>query len=241
MRRSIILAAFALLPAVFPDSPGCAAPAGLIPTARTEHFRFYAGHSGKGGHVLQVDAGGNERALRDLSARLGVTFEGIIEYQRFQYPEEVAFHAGDPSLLSTGVAHPESGVIQSILPSHPHEIVHILSPRLGRPSAFFVEGLAVELGDKGKIRGQAVDEIARRYVRSTPPERVMASFRDVDPWAAYSIAGSFSRFLVRRYGLATLTAFFRASRPGVREEDAFRDSFGLSLTAALDEWRAALH
>ena len=51
----MILAAFALVVAGRPASPSTAAPAGLVLTAQTEHFRFYAASSGKKGRVLKVD------------------------------------------------------------------------------------------------------------------------------------------------------------------------------------------
>ncbi len=242
MHRSLIACtAFLLVPFATPIA--AAAPSILVLTAQTEHFRCYAARQSSG-RVLRVDANANERAFVSLSRRLGVAFDDVIEYQRYEYPEEVAFHSGDPSLLTTGVAHPDLALIQSIRPSHPHEIVHILSARLGTPSPFFVEGLAVELGDEGRVGGKyAVDRFARPFASGSLPEKALASFRDVrdlDPWAAYAIAGSFTRYLVHSYGLATLVAFFKRSHPGVSGASAFEETFGVPVTAALGAWRAAL-
>ncbi len=158
MRRLALAFLMPLIP-----SFAMAAQSSLTPIVETEHFRFLAGPSTSG--ALKVDAKASERVFGELSSQLGVSLEGKIEYQRLEFPEQVAVFAGDSSLWTTGVAHPESLVIQSTLPSHPHEIVHILSHQLGRPSAFFVEGLAVELGDRGRLYGQSVDSLARQFAQ----------------------------------------------------------------------------
>jgi len=205
----------------------------------TEHFRFLAGPSTKGS--LRVDAKANERAFVELAGQLGVTLRGKIEYQRLEFPEQVAVFAGDSSLWTTGVAHPESLVIQSTLASHPHEIVHILSHQLGSPSSFFVEGLAVELGDRGKLYGQSVDALARPIARGALAEQTLASFRAVDAQASYALAGSFMRYAVRTWGLSRVIQFFRSSHDGGEDEGrVFEASFGVTLPAALASWRKGI-
>jgi hypothetical protein len=235
MRRLVL----GLLPLLV---PGSVLASGLVPLTfieETEHFRFVSGPS-TGGR-LKVDAKASEKAYRELSALLGVTLEGKIEYQRLEFPEQVAVYSGDSNLWTTGVAHPESRVIQSTLPSHPHEVVHVLSNRLGQPSTFFVEGLAVELGDRGKLGESSVDSVARPFVTGPLVDRSIASFRDVDPLAAYSLAGSFTRYLVRRYGLPRLLEFFGASHHGgLDEANVFHRTFGVALSEALSGWREGL-
>ena len=231
MRRLALALLMPLIPSFV-----VAAQSPLTPIVETEHFRFLAGPSTSG--ALKVDAKASERAFGELSSQLGVTLEAKIEYQRLEFPEQVAVFAGDSSLWTTGVAHPESLVIQSTLPSHPHEIVHILSHQLGRPSAFFVEGLAVELGDRGRLYGQSVDSLARKLAQGPLVEQTLSSFRDVDSAASYALAGSFTRHVVRTWGLPRLVQFFKASHDGGRDEArVFAETFGVTLAEALAGWR----
>ncbi len=237
MKWPIAAAALILLGAQLSDAATAGSGDRVVKVAETQHFIFLAAR--KGDHTLKVDPRASERVLGDLSRTLGVTVPGKTTYVRLEYPEEVAFLAGFPSLWSSGVADVRSRTIHSTLPCHPHEIVHIVSAQLGQPGAFFSEGLAVALGDKGRIQGRDVDALARHYLRRVPVQSVIAAFHDVDAFAAYSIAGSFMRHLVRERGVALVARFFRNTR-NANAPEAFRATFGEPLGSAIAEWQASL-
>jgi hypothetical protein len=205
---------------------------------RSEHFNFYARRSGD--KLLKVDPGKNERLLEKISRQLGVTVPGRIDYFRHEYPEQVAHASGQPDAYYSGTANPLTGVIHSIHKSHAHEIVHIVSYRLGYPGPLFVEGLAVALGDRGKIGGQKVDSLARRYRRGhVTLEQADAGFASANPYVSYVFAGSFVRHLIREHGIDRVAAFFRqvGNNPTTRAP-AFAQTFGTPLSTAWDDWQA---
>jgi hypothetical protein len=213
---------------------------GFERVARTEHFDFYAQRSGR--RLLKVEPEKTERLLARFARELGVTPEGRSDYFRHEYPEAVAFASGSPNSSNTGTLNPLTGTIHSTHPCHPHEIVHLVSYRLGNPGPLFVEGLAVALGDEGRLGGWRVDSLARQYLPGEVTiERVEASFHSPNPSAAYALAGSFVRHLIRRHGIARVAAFFRAvgARTGARDAE-FAATFGDSLPAAWQTWRASL-
>ena len=220
--------------------PEVAAGGGYALVDQSEHFSFYA--YAENGRHLKVDAKRNERVLIEIAAELGVAPPAQrIVYYRHEYPEEVAFHAGHPSLWTAGVADPHSGTIHTVMPAHPHEIVHLLAFQLGDPGRFFHEGLAVALGDKGRLWGQRVDGLARRALESASISAALSSFDGVPPEVAYPIAGSFVSYVIRKHGIARVSDFFRrgqASDPG--RALAFEQVFGVPLRQVMADWRASL-
>jgi hypothetical protein len=237
MTRPLTALAFALSALTVVESQ--AAGTGYALVAETEHFSFYA-YTGDGKR-RKVDATRNERALKEIATELGVAKPGRITYYRHDYREEVAFHAGNPSLWTDGVADPKTSTIHSVLATHPHEIVHIVASQLGDPGRFFHEGLAVALGDRDRLWGQPVDNLARRALAHVSVMDALTRFGDLPPEAAYPVAGSFVRYLIRKHGIASVCAFFRRGQAeGAAREAAFADTFGASLGQTVTEWRATL-
>jgi len=189
---------------------------GFALVSQTQHFSFYSRDP-----RLKIDAGKAERYLCEISALLGQPLDGRTEFIRF------AEQSGDR--------------LHSALPNHPHEIVHIVAFRLGLPGDFFQEGLAVALGDHGKVGGMAATQVAKTALAHRDPMTVVTSFRDVDATAAYAVAGAFVEHLIHTRGVAKIAQFFRACPDGPGQRDAaFARVFGRSLDAELADWTATL-
>jgi hypothetical protein len=150
----------------------------------------------------------------------------------------VFVHTG---LYSDGASSLDEGWIVSVRGYHPHEIVHRVAGEVGNPGRFFHEGLAVALGDEGRVAGRKVDSIAREALRDVPFEHFLKGFAGRDPVEAYSAAGSFVRFLLRRFSEEALMRFFDAcGRTGQPCPRAFERTFGRDLAAVVSEWREAI-
>jgi len=206
---------------------------GFALVSQTPHFLFYS----RDPH-LKIAANEAERCLREISELLGQPVKGQTEFFRHERAEDVAAYTG---VYSTGFAEQSGDRLHSALPNHPHEIVHIVAFRLGQPGDFFQEGLAVALGDHGKVGGVAAERVAKAALAHCRATTVVAAFRDVDPTAAYAIAGAFVEHLIRTRGVAKIVEFFRACPDGPSQRDvAFARVFGRSLDAELTDWTATL-
>lgn len=183
----------------------------------------------------RVDARKLDERLARFEKQLGQP-AGHTNYYLYDYPEEVAvatgWHAGGVTLAQGDEVHTTSSASS-------HELVHVVGFRLGRPGAFFQEGLAVHLGDGGRYQGAAVDRVARRLQRGLPLSRVISSFDARQPGEGYALAGSFVGYLVKHHGLPQLTAFFRASLRSTPDA-AFLMVYGQTLDQAGALWTASL-
>jgi hypothetical protein len=133
-----------------------------------------------------------------------------------------------------------------------HELVHAVATRLGNPGAFFHEGLAVRLGNRGRWNGRDVGEIARRYAAAYPFPSLVSAFdprqtaedrAQAGPSTAadlYAVAGSFMGFLEKHHGYPKIAAFFRASPTPARAAAAFQEVFGTSIEAEGAAWARAV-
>jgi len=206
---------------------------GFALVSQTQHFSFYSRDP-----RLKIDAGKAERYLCEISALLGQPLDGRTEFIRHERAEDVAAYTGT---YATGFAEQSGDRLHSALPNHPHEIVHIVAFRLGLPGDFFQEGLAVALGDHGKVGGMAATQLAKTALAHRDPMTVVTSFRDVDATAAYAVAGAFVEHLIHTRGVAKIAQFFRACPDGPGQRDAaFARVFGRSLDAELADWTATL-
>jgi hypothetical protein len=210
-------------------------PPGYALAAQTAHISFYVSQ----GLDLSVAASKTESFLQDTAARLGVPLDDArVDYYRHPRQVDVAAETG---VYATGVARPGVDDIHSVLDYHPHEVVHIISAKLGRPGAFFDEGLAVALGDRGKRGGVSVDTLAKNDLGRVELASVLNTFDRVDPQVSYPIAGSFVRYLIKLHGLPKVVQFFRACHAGPSARDtAFASVFGAPVNEALSTWAASL-
>ena len=177
-----------------------ATPPGFAIVGQTPRLTYYARQGQK------VDVGRIDGRLVRIEAQL----EQVASPGRYFYherPEDVAVTTGR---YAGGVTY-STGEVHATPFASDHELVHLVSNELGRPGAFFDEGLAVVLGDQARFRGQPVDRVAARVVPHIPLTQIMARFDEREPGTGYAIAGSFVKHLVRRYGLPRLVRFYRAT------------------------------
>lgn len=187
--------------------------------------------------------------------RMGVRPPQRIEYYKYRSKTDMGDHTGQYS--SNAYAEPELFRIHTIFSTDNHEVVHVLSALIGRPSDFFNEGFAVSFqthpaqGDFTVLfNGVQVHDAVRSYLTTGVLPRPLASyvtsdaFRSIsDSTMSYRMAGSFVLYLTERFGLSSMMAFLRG---GGRSESLaaiqgrMQSVFGLSVEEAESGWIAML-
>jgi len=204
------------------------------PVARTAHAAYYAA----GGSSIDVRR--SEAYLGQLGSLFGPAPAGWrIEYYRHPSSNALRDRVGFDALGVTDLA---TGRIDSIRDFHPHELVHAVAGRIGRPPVFFAEGLAVALAGAGRWRGRDLDAAARQALAATPSlEPFLTHFTEQDPDTAYAVAGSFTAYLLDRYGIEPMVAFLRGCGSSPQGyEGAFRRAYGRTVAGATLDWQRAL-
>jgi hypothetical protein len=185
---------------------------------------------------------------------LGVTPPQKIEYYKYTSTLQMQQITG---MAANGFADPPSFSVHTIFPWMGHEVVHVLTALVGRPSDFFNEGIAVSMQvdpyaadpTRALWNGVPMDAIARAALAGgrLPHVQNMAdtpSFRVIPDTDGYPWAGSFLQFLVTNYGIPKTLDFFRGG--GGRDESLstimsrFEQLYGMSLTDADLAWRGYL-
>ena len=107
----------------------------------------------------------NEWAIR----RLGITPPRKVEYRKYQSRGAMGRYTGNAN--TNGFAEPELWRIHTIWLFDNHEVVHVYTAMIGRPSDFFNEGIAVSFqtdpiaGDfRVRFNGAQVHEACRQYL-----------------------------------------------------------------------------
>jgi len=187
--------------------------------------------------------------------RLGVVLPQKVEYRKYFSREAMAKYTGRGN--TNAFAEPQRFVIHTIWPYDNHEVVHVYTAIIGRPSDFFNEGIAVSFQTDPShndfsvvFNGLQVHEACRGYLRAgtlpLPISRYVTTneFRGItDQVLSYRMAGSFVLYLQERFGLPALLAFFRASG---RDDSLdlirarFQQAFGATLEEAEAGWLAML-
>jgi hypothetical protein len=187
--------------------------------------------------------------------RLAVVVPQKIEYRKYLSRESMGRYTGNGN--TNGFAEPSLWRLHTIWPFDNHEVVHIYTAIVGRPSDFFNEGIAVSFqtdpagGDfTVRFNGQQVHEACRAYLQTgtlpLPVSRFVTTtgFRGiVDSVLSYRMAGSFVLHLTERFGLPAVLRFFQTNN---RDEslDAIRARieavFGVPLEDAESSWLAML-
>ena len=158
---------------------------------------------------------------------------------------------------TNGFAEPASFELHTLWPTDNHEVVHIYTALVGRPSDFFNEGIAVAFQTnpaasqfESVFNGQEVHQACRQYLQAgtlvVPLDRVITTsdFRAVsDTVLSYRQAGSFMRFVLDRYGVQRTLDFFRASSSSdslATIKARFPAAFGVSIGTVESDWLAML-
>jgi hypothetical protein len=201
---------------------------GFVLAGQTAHFSFYS-------RGEKVDMPKVEKRVAELEKLFGQTLTGRADYYRYATAQEVAAGTG---YYAAGVTLSAANEIHSTEPCHDHELVHLVTNRLGNPGAFFQEGLAVAVGNRGEWQGRSADKTAKANPVSVP--ELVAGFDRYEPSAAYAVAGSFVGYLVRTHGIEQVTKFFRTCGPKVNTSAAFASTFGGTLETVSADWRKSL-
>jgi len=230
--RCLVLT-IALLGSALPATAGTVRSFELKEVHRTSRVTYYApkGHS--------VDVKRTEAFLDRLAALFGPTPLGWrVEYYLHDSPHVVHPELG---LSAYGVTDLDTLRIDSVRAYHPHELVHAMAGRLGRPPLLFAEGLAVALTSEGGWRGGDLDQLALAALgASRSPTPFLDRFSEQDPDAAYAVAGSLVGYLLDRYGIDPFVAFLRGCGESGRYEAAFRRAYGRTVARATLEWERSL-
>jgi hypothetical protein len=231
------------------SSPSSPTALPLPLAAESADFRFYY----SAGDSVQIDR--QEAFHAWATGRLGVVLPVKIDYRKYSSRSDMGARTGHYG--GNAYAEPDLFTIHTILSFDNHETVHIYTARIGYPSEFFNEGIAVAFqtdplaGDlEPRFNGEALDDSARRYLRSgqlvLPLSRLLATqdFRGItDDVLSYREAGAFVAYLITRFGMDPLLQFFRISS---REDPVdvirqrFASAFGTTLEAAEAGWLASL-
>lgn len=121
-----------------------------------------------------------------------------------------------------------------------HELTHLFASRWNQLAPpLFNEGLAVWLQQTDC--GQPIDKVARAFLRNRHvklPLLLKSKFFFAEPHrhACYVLAGSFTGFLIRRYGWSQYRKLFRICN-GKRYRAKFAKCLGVSLEKAEWQWR----
>ena len=218
-------------------------------TSETVSFRY---HTSSGD---TIDTNWQEIYHSWAIAKLGVQVPQKIDYYKYRTRQDMGDHTGKYN--TNGFAEPAKFEIHTLWPTDNHEVVHIYTALIGRPSDFFNEGIAVAFqtnpatGDfESMFNGQPVHQACRQYLQlgtlALPLDRVVTTsdFRAIsDEVLSYREAGSFMRFVLDTYGTDRVREFFRLSG---RDDSLstikqrFGAAIGVSLDSAADAWTTML-
>src|SRR5258708_14772380 len=125
---------------------------GFVLAGQTQHFSFYS-------RGEKVDTQKFEKRVAEFEKVLGRTLTPKANYYRYSTAQEIAAGTG---YYAAGVTFAATGDVHSTEPCHDHELVHLIAGGFGGdPGAFFQEGLAVAVGNKGEWQGKAADRVAQ--------------------------------------------------------------------------------
>lgn len=230
-----------------PTAPSASASLPLVTESATMRVYYEAGDT------VEVD---RQEAFNAWAAgRLGVMAPQKVEYRKYRSREAMARFTGNGT--TNGFAEPSLWRLHTIWPFDNHEIVHVYSEIVGRPSDFLNEGLAVSFQTDPAaghftvlFNGLPAHDACRAYLRAgtlpLPISRYVTSsgFRSIqDTTLSYRMAGSFVLHLTERFGLpAVLQAFATRNRDESLEAIRARllSVFGLSLEQLESGWLAML-
>ena len=232
------------------DGSSPTAPTGaavLLQVVETEAFLFRS----VPGDSIEVD---RQLAYHAWAQReLGITAARRITYNKYFSRA----HMGEVIGVSNTNAWAEAPAyaIHTIWPYDNHECVHLYASTLGMPVSLLTEGLAVALQTNPiannfvpRWSGTFVHDLARTFRtdgRLVPLDQMLqtSQFYSQDLNVVYPEAGSFARFLIDAYGLATFKDLYgRVASNDVEATVAakFASVYGKSVGELEAEWWALL-
>ncbi len=187
-------------------------------------------------------------------AHLGVSSPEKIQYYKYTSTGQMQQITG---MAANGWADVPSNSVHTIFAWQGHEVVHLLTALVGRPSDFFNEGIAVTMQvdpyasdpTQALWNGSPPDSLARAALSQgrLPHVQDMAAtsaFRLIPDTDGYPWAGSFMQYLVTTYGISKTLDFFRGGAGRDESLDTivsrFQQVYGVSLSDADLAWRGYL-
>ena len=230
-----------------PTSPSSTSAANnLTQTITSAHYVFhYAAGDG-------VDVEWQEAYHAWAVAQLGVN-PGVIQYHKYTSREHMGSITGNGN--TNAYAESSRATIHTIWRFDNHEVVHVYAGHWGSPVALVGEGFAVahQMNPRGgdfvaKWSGTPIHDIARqqRAAGQLWPIAELAdtgTFRARDSRITYPVGGSFIRFLIDTYGLASMRALYGSMGPTAslaQTREAFQRVYGFSLDEAERRWHMFL-
>jgi hypothetical protein len=217
--------------------------------AESANFRYhYAARD-------SVDSNWEEAYHAWATAKLGVHLPQKIDYYKYQSRQDMGDHTGNYN--TNGFADPSRFEIHTLWATDNHEVVHIYTASVGRPSDFFNEGIAVALQTdpaagnfEAVFNGQQVHDACRQYLQAgtlvLPLDRLVQTndFRAIsDSVLSYREAGSFVRFMMDTYGSERVLDLFRISSRDdnfATIQQRFVSAIGVSLDTTERAWTTML-
>jgi len=210
---------------------------------QSEHFSFY---TRPGQSIPDWAVEFNEYTYMEVTRLLPGREVSQIQYYKYRSQEDLERVFGHPRkgyADQTG----EGGIVHSIYNYHPHEVIHALTYSIGRPPAFFEEGVAVAYDRWSALHEGDIHALARSRLmqqRLLPLCSILTTrdFQANDSAIAYIEAGSFVRYLLDTYGPDKMWSLFELPRSSERQEidAAFQEIYGRPIAEMEREWRAFL-
>jgi hypothetical protein len=229
-------------PAPTPENPDRSLPVRV----ESAHYTFHLSQGDR------VDPNHQEVWHEWAVVQLALAPDRKVQYYKYRDRAQMLQVTGKDA---NGWADPAAFAIHIISPWDSHEVVHVLTALIGRPSDFFNEGIAVAMSvDPSADQfipqwlAQSVHAWTRQFRTAGQLPRLLDivetdSFRKLSDTSSYPTAGSFMAFMIDTHGMDAVRRFFSGasrdeSRPAI--ERRFAETFGMSLTAAEDAWHAFL-
>lgn len=234
MRKAAILLALGFLVITPMAEAGGEPTPGFRLLKETRHVRYFVERGTK------VNVRKTEAFLERLLALFGpAPDDWRFDYYRYESIARLSIRIG---FNAYGVTDLATSRIDSTLEFHPHELVHAVTGRLGRPPVFFTEGIAVALTSRGRWHGWDQAETARAYLAERRGlYELIVDFGGRDPERDYAVAGSFVAYLLDRYGIDPLIDFLvGCGEDGGRYETALHSAYGTSLGQLEWDWSRSL-
>ena len=216
---------------------------GWLLDRESQHFIYYTqpGQSIPDGSVKL-----NETTYAKVTELFPATRATKIKYYKYRSQTDLQQAFGRPR---KGYAHQtdEGSAVHSVYSCHPHEVIHAITYSMGRPPAFFEEGLAVAYDWRFALEEGEVHALARRKLLQQqlfPLRSILTTsgFRAYNSITSYIEAGSFVKYLMDTYGPDKMRSLFTVPRySDSREiEIAFKAIYGQSIPEMESEWQTFL-
>ena len=209
-------------------------------TSTTKNFVFHW----LPGHPMPEGAPQAQQQIFDyISSRLDLKSDLVIGY--YFYPDTATIRQM-LDIQGYQQVNWENAEIHSINGNDNHEIVHLMTDKIGRPPRVIAEGTVYWLQEEwnGKSIEDCMRELASK--NSIPMLASLfdtAVFARADPNITMPAAASFVGFLVKRWGPGNLIGLYTAL-DGARDFEsvgpAFEKIYGLPMPKIEDAWHAAL-